>query len=127
MGQKGTSALRKEDTHVWNIQSHGRSQAYGHRAGDATHLSLIHIFTAISLLLELAEQTGSSQLPHEVEAYLSVVIYKVYRYLYMADPAGVEAVFRTSREQFEYLCDARMKEHELRIRTACLLYTSRCV
>lgn len=73
---------------------------------------------AVSLLLELAEQMGSTQLPREVEAYLSVVVYKIYRYLYMADPTSVEAVFRTSREQFEYLCDARMKEHELRIRTA---------
>nr|WP_297180897.1 helix-turn-helix transcriptional regulator [uncultured Agathobaculum sp.] len=76
------------------------------------------VVAAASLLLELAEQTGSSQLPREVESYFALAIYKVYRYLYMADPAGVEAVFRTSREQFEYLCDARMKEHELRIRTA---------
>ena len=76
------------------------------------------VIAAASLLLELAEQTGSTQLPREVESYLALAIYKVYRYLYMADPAGVEAVFRTSREQFEYLCDARMKEHELRIRTA---------
>ena len=76
------------------------------------------VVAAASLLLELAEQTGSSQLPREVESYFALAIYKVYRYLYMADPAGVEAVFRTSREQFEYLCDARMKEHQLRIRTA---------
>lgn len=76
------------------------------------------IVAAASLLLELTEQTGSTQLPHEVEAYFSLVIYKIYRYLYMADPDEVEAVFRTSREQFEYLCDARMKEQELRIRTA---------
>lgn len=76
-----------------------------------------HVIQAASLLLDLAEQTGSTQLPHEIETYFSVVIYKVYRYLYMADPAGVEAVFRASRDQFEYLCDARMKEHELRIRT----------
>ena len=76
------------------------------------------VVQAVSLLMDLTEQAGSKQLPHEVESYLSVVIYKVYRYLYMADPSNVEAVFRTSREQFEYLCDARMKEHELRIRTA---------
>ncbi|MGO5029011.1 helix-turn-helix domain-containing protein [Candidatus Agathobaculum pullicola] len=76
------------------------------------------VVQAVSLLMDLTEQVGSKQLPHEVEAYLSVVIYKVYRYLYMADPSNIEAVFRTSREQFEYLCDARMKEHELRIRTA---------
>ena len=83
-----------------------------------TGLEKNQVVRAVSLLMDLTEQTGSKQLPHEVEAYLSVVIYKVYRYLYMADPTSVEAVFRTSREQFEYLCDARMKEHELRIRTA---------
>ncbi len=76
------------------------------------------VIQAASLLLELAEKTGSLQLTREIEGYLSLLIYKVYRYLYMADPAGVEAVFRSGREQFEYLCDARLKEHELRIRTA---------
>lgn len=76
------------------------------------------IVEAASLLLELAGQTGSVQLPREIEAYLSIVVYKAYRYLYMSDPARVEAVFRAPRDHFEYLCDARMKEHELRIRTA---------
>ena len=76
------------------------------------------IAQAASLLLALAEQTGSKQLPHEVEAYLSIAIYKAYRYLYMADPAGVDAVFRAPQDRFEYLCDARMKEHELKIRLA---------
>lgn len=104
----------------------GRSMARDGSAVPAERMDLqVHtgwekkqIVSAVSLLMELTEQMGSAQLPHEVEAYLSVVIYKVYRYLYMADPSNVEAVFRTSREQFEYLCDARMKEHELRIRTA---------
>ena len=77
-----------------------------------------HVIQAASLLLDLAERTGSMQLPREIEAYFSIMIYKVYRYIYMADPAGVEAVFRASRDQFEYLCDARLKEHELRIRMA---------
>lgn len=36
----------------------------------------------------------------------------------MADPAGVDAVFRAPQDRFEYLCDARMKEHELKIRLA---------
>ena len=76
------------------------------------------VVEAAALLLDLAGQTGSMQLPREVEAYLSVAVYKAYRSIYMADPAGVEAVFRASREQFEYLCDARLKQHELRIRTA---------
>lgn len=85
---------------------------------ESAELEKSHVVQAVSLLLDLAQQTGSMQLPREIEDYLSVVLYKVYRYMYMADPAGVEAVFRASREQFEYLCDARLKEHELRIRTA---------
>ena len=85
---------------------------------ESAELEKSHVVQAVSLLLDLAQQTGSMQLPREIEDYLSVVPYKVYRYMYMADPAGVEAVFRASREQFEYLCDARLKEHELRIRTA---------
>ncbi len=76
------------------------------------------VAAAVSLLLELAKQTGSAQLPREVETYLSVVIYKAYRYIYMADPAGVEAVFRTAKEEFDYLCDAGLRACELRIRAA---------
>ena len=76
------------------------------------------ILNAAALLLELAEATGSEQLPHEIEAYLSIAIYKVYRYLYLADPGSIEAVFRAPHDCFDYLCDARAREHELRIRTA---------
>ena len=73
---------------------------------------------ALTLLVELAEQLGSKQLPKEIEAYFAMAVYKVYRYLYMADPNAVEAVFRAPHDRFEYLCDAGMKEHELKIRMA---------
>lgn len=76
------------------------------------------IVEAASLLLELAEQTGSTQLPRELEGYLSISVYKAYRYMHMADPDGVEAVFRTKPDHFDYLCDVGSKLHELRIRTA---------
>ncbi len=76
------------------------------------------VVESVALLIDLAEKTESSQLAQEVGAYISIAVYKAYRYIYMADPAGVEAVFRAGREHFEYLCDACMKELELRIRTA---------
>lgn len=76
------------------------------------------IAAATALLIDLADKVGNAQLSREVEAYLSIVIYKAYRYMYMADPNGVEAVFRTSCDRFEYLCDARLKQHELCIRNA---------
>ncbi len=60
---------------------------------------------------------SSKQLSHEIESYFAVAIYKVYRYLYMADPSGVDTVFRAPGS-LQYLCDARMKEHELKIRLA---------
>ena len=86
--------------------------------GTATETEHSQIVQAAALLLQVAESLESKQLSHEIESYFAVAIYKVYRYLYMADPAGVDAVFRAPQDRFEYLCDARMKEHELKIRLA---------
>lgn len=76
------------------------------------------IVNSIALLFELIEQTGSVQLSGETESYLSLAIYKVFRYLYMADPENVEAAFRTPSTHFDGLCDAQMSLAQLRIRAA---------
>ena len=47
-----------------------------------------------------------------------MAIYKVFRYLYAADPGCVEEAFRTASEHFDCLCDAQMNLSELRIRAA---------
>lgn len=73
---------------------------------------------AASLLLELACRSGSRQLPHELVGYLSICIYKAFRYLYTTAPESVDAIFRTKGEHFEALCDAQLKLYELRMRTA---------
>lgn len=73
---------------------------------------------AVALLLDLAGRAGSRQLPQELAAYLSVGIYKAFRYLYMAAPESVDAMFRTKGEHFENLCDAQLKVCELRLRAA---------
>ena len=86
--------------------------------GTDTETEHSRIVQAAALLLQVAESLESKQLSHEIESYFAVAIYKVYRYLYMADPAGVDAVFRAPQDRFEYLCDACMKEHELKIRLA---------
>ena len=66
--------------------------------GTATETEHSQIVQAAALLLQVAESLESKQLSHEIESYFAVAIYKVYRYLYMGD--------------------ARMKEHELKIRLA---------
>ena len=84
--------------------------------GTTTETEHSPIVQAAALLLQVAESLESKQLSHEIESYFAVAIYKVYRYLYMADPSGVEAVFRAGREEFEYLCDARMKQQIVQMR-----------
>ncbi len=73
---------------------------------------------SVSLLLDAASRSGSRQLVEELTSYFSVVAYKLFRYLYAADPANPEEAFRTKTECFDALCDARMKLTELRIRCA---------
>ncbi len=78
------------------------------------------INNAITLLFDISEQTASKQLSDEIAQYLSLAIYKVFRYLYHADPDCVEAAFRTSSNHFDGLCNAQMALSELRIRSAAL-------
>lgn len=82
------------------------------------HRKLIN--NSISLLFEISEQTASKQLSDEIAQYLSIAVYKVFRYLYLADPDGIEAAFRTASSQFDGLCNAQMALSELRIRSASL-------
>lgn len=76
------------------------------------------IVNSAALLIELSGKTGSRQLTGEISAYLSLALYKVFRYLYLADPGCVAETFRTNPEQFDYLCDSQMRLCELRIRAA---------
>lgn len=83
-----------------------------------THKKIIS--NSISLLFQISEQTSSKQLSDEIAQYLSLAIYKIFRYLYLADPEQVEAAFRTTSSQFDCLCNAQMSLCELRIRSAAL-------
>ena len=69
-------------------------------------------------LFEVADKSGSQQLSSEIANYLSMAIYKVFRYLYAADPGCVEEAFRTGSDHFDCLCNAQMSLSELRIRAA---------
>ena len=76
------------------------------------------VVNAAALLFDICEKAGSEQLSSEIATYLSMAIYKVFRYLYAADPSGVEEAFRTASEHFDCLCNAQMNLSELRIRAA---------
>lgn len=94
----------------------------GSEADSASSFSLQRklVVNAAALLFEIAEQSGSNQLSTEIASYLSLTVYKVFRYLHMADPESVEAAFRTPSNQFDGLCNAQLALCELRIRAAAL-------
>lgn len=71
-----------------------------------------------AVLLDAAEKSGSQQLSDELMTYLSVVSYKLFRYLYAADAENPQQAFRTDAACFDRLCDARLKLTELRIQCA---------
>lgn len=98
-------------------QRHSAAPDAGETQQD-TYRQLLNDSTA--LLMELAGKSGSQQLTAELHAYLSVVLYKLFRYLYAADPTSPEEVFKTPPESFEALCEARLRLSELRIRAATL-------
>lgn len=92
-----------------------------HDAETENNSPLLHrrlVINSTALLFEIAQRSGSEQLSAEISSYLSFAIYKVFRYLYAADPAGVEEAFRTASTHFDCLCDAQMNLSELRIRAA---------
>ncbi|MDO4174316.1 MAG: helix-turn-helix domain-containing protein [Eubacteriales bacterium] len=71
-----------------------------------------------AILLDAAAKSGSNQLADGLTEYLSVAEYKLFRYLYAADPSNPAEAFRTEEARFDALCDARMKLAELKIQCA---------
>ena len=74
------------------------------------------LVNSTALVMDLVGKTGSIQLANEISDYLSLSLYRVFRYMYHADPSNPEETFRISRERYELLCDAQQKMEELRIR-----------
>lgn len=106
-------SMSREGTRTYQAAS-----AETNEAPKNVFLQLLH--DSIELLLELAGQSGSEQLVTELNSYLSIVLYKLFRYLYAADPASPEEAFKTPAESFEALCEAQLRLSELRIRAATL-------
>lgn len=88
--------------------------------GDADNLHAMRrklVLNAAALLFEVSEYAGAPALTDAIGDYLSLTIYKVFRYLHAADPTGVEQAFRTDSAQYESLCNAGLHLASLRIAT----------
>lgn len=96
----------------------GRMAAADENTGADVSTERHMVTQAVALLLEIAARSGSEQLPRELSEYLSLAVYKAFRYLYMAAPESTDAIFRTKSEHFGALCDAESKLCELRLCSA---------
>lgn len=94
------------------------ADAHTEESSEHTALRKKLISDCAAVLLDAAEKSGSKQLSDEVMTYLSVVSYKLFRYLYAADADNPQQAFRTDAAHFDRLCDARLKLTELRIQCA---------
>lgn len=74
------------------------------------------IVNSAALIMDLAGKTGSRQFISEISNYISLSIYRVFRYMYMSDDKNPPENFKINEEYFEGLCDAEMRMCELRIK-----------
>ena len=63
------------------------------------------VVNSVAMLFEVAEKTGSEQLSNEMYNYLSMAIYKVFRYLY----AAIAALRKPSARQASTLTACAMR------------------
>lgn len=71
-----------------------------------------------AIIMDLCGKFHNRQLASEVAEYLSLALYKTFRYLYLANSANAQQAFRESAQDFSYLCDAKMRLCELRMAAA---------
>lgn len=70
------------------------------------------VANSVALVLDLAGKTSDKEFISDISSYLSIAVYKIFRYIYSADPKN----FAVSSEAFSEACDAEMKLCEMRIR-----------
>lgn len=68
------------------------------------------------ILLDILGKVGHKGLIGDVSAYLSVAVYKAYRYVYMISGEYSDTMFPVPAHLFSDLCDAEMKMREYRLR-----------
>ena len=68
------------------------------------------------ILLDILGKVGHRGLIGDVSAYLSVAVYKAYRYVYMISGKYSDTMFPVPAHLFSDLCDAEMKMREYRLR-----------
>lgn len=76
------------------------------------------VLQSFYVLLDMVIKSGDNTLIEQTEQYFSLDIYKIYRCLYSASHNGMEAIFHVPADNYNMLCDAALKQQELKIKLA---------
>lgn len=76
------------------------------------------VFQAFYVLLDIVKKSGDEKLLEETEQFFSLNIYKIYRCLFSATNSGMEEIFHIPVDNYNMLCDAALKQQELKITIA---------
>ena len=72
--------------------------------------------SSVSMLFDLMQNPSYKELAGEVQKYLSMVLYKLFRYYYGSNPLNQPAFFAISEELFPDISNAALLIEEMRLR-----------
>lgn len=72
--------------------------------------------SSVSMLFDLMQNPSYKELAGEVQRYLSMVLYKLFRYYYGSNPQNQPAFFAISEELFPELSNAALLIEEMKLR-----------
>lgn len=78
------------------------------------------IANSLNILYDLLQKSGSRELTAEVSSYLFTAVYKMFRYLYIANPKNPEGLFSIEQPLFEELTNSALILGEMKIRCTAL-------
>jgi transcriptional regulator with XRE-family HTH domain len=74
------------------------------------------IANSMNIIFDLLQKSGSKELTSEVSSYLMTAVYKMFRYIYSANPKNPEGYFAADKPVFEELTTAAMILSEMKVR-----------
>ncbi len=78
------------------------------------------IVNSVALLMEVLDKMGDVNIISSVSSYLSIAVYKMYRYVYLANNSNDDSFFPLPAEFFSEACDAEMKKNEIKLKSSAL-------
>ena len=78
------------------------------------------IANSLNIVFDLLQKSESRELTLEVSNYLTIAVYKMFRYIYSANPKNPEGLFALGKNSFEEISTAAQILSEMKVRCAAL-------